>query len=205
MLKTICYQISKYLVSVLLLSVMFLFFSCQNDGSDAYDSLATPAKLERIANFQSKYVPSRNIDVWLPSGYNAEKRYPVLYMHDGQMLFDSTQNWNKQEWGVDEVAADLIRQGVVEPFIVVGVWNAGTRRHSEYFPQKPFQSLHGDVRDSLKAEARRNENNPLFSDGVRSDDYLSFLVNTLKPHIDENYATNPNPEHTFIAGSSMGH
>ncbi|NTW25975.1 MAG: hypothetical protein HGA37_14855, partial [Lentimicrobium sp.] len=58
--------------------------------------------IKRFRNLQSMYVDARNIDVWLPDGYTEHKKYAVLYMHDGQMLFDSTINWNKQEWGVDE-------------------------------------------------------------------------------------------------------
>jgi enterochelin esterase-like enzyme len=52
-------------------------------------------KIDRISAFPSTYVSNRNVDVWLPDGYSAEKKYNVLYMHDGQMLFDSASTWNK--------------------------------------------------------------------------------------------------------------
>jgi hypothetical protein len=60
-------------------------------------------KIVRIRTFSSKLI-SRNIDIWLPEGYSNQKKYAVLYMHDGQMLFDSTTTWNKQDWQADEVA-----------------------------------------------------------------------------------------------------
>ena len=78
-------------------------------------------KVERIENFPSAYIASRNIDVWLPEGYNSTKKYNVLYMHDGQMLFDSTQTWNRKEWKVDEVVSQLIKSGKIEECIVVGI------------------------------------------------------------------------------------
>ena len=80
-------------------------------------------KLERIENFKSKFVSDRNIDVWLPEGYSEESKYNVLYMHDGQMLFDANTTWNKQEWGVDETMTKLISEGKIGPCIVVGIFN----------------------------------------------------------------------------------
>ena len=160
--------------------------------------------LERLDSFPSKWVTDRNVDVWLPEGYTASQKYPVLYMHDGQMLFDSTKTWNKQEWAVDEVMTQLIRAGKIKPCIVVGVWNGGKTRHPDYFPQKPFNSLSETFRDSLLHEARRISGQDLMAVEVRSDAYLRFLVEELKPFIDKQYATKKGKESTFIAGSSMG-
>ena len=56
----------------------------------------------RIDSFPSKFVTARNVDVWLPEGYSAKKSYAVLYMHDGQMLFDSSTTWNKKAWDIDD-------------------------------------------------------------------------------------------------------
>ena len=92
-------------------------------------------KVVRIENFQSKFVAARNVDVWLPEGYSPAKKYNVVYMHDGQMLFDSTQTWNKKEWKVDEVFSKLISEKKIEDCIVVGIWNNGAERIAEYFPQ----------------------------------------------------------------------
>lgn len=65
--------------------------------------------IKRVTEFPSEYVRPRNVDVWLPEGYSKDKKYAVLYMHDGQMLFDATTTWNKQEWKVDEVASQLMK------------------------------------------------------------------------------------------------
>ncbi len=93
--------------------------------------------VKRFESFPSKFVSPRNIDVWLPDGYDGKKKYAVLYMHDGQSLFDSTITWNKQEWGVDETLGKLMAAHKVRGCIVVGAWNT-VLRHSEYFPQKPL-------------------------------------------------------------------
>lgn len=90
--------------------------------------------VERLSDFPSKLVHARPVDVWLPPGYSPAKRYSVLYMHDGQMLFDATTTWNKKAWKVDAVASRLMAQGSVKEFIVVGPWNNGRFRHAEYFP-----------------------------------------------------------------------
>ncbi len=161
-------------------------------------------KIERLSMFQSKYVTARNIDIWLPDGYSPSKKYAVLYMHDGQMLYDADASWNKQAWEVDEVAALLMKEGRVRDFIVVGIWNGGHTRHVDYFPQIPFESLTKKQQDSLYL-ALRNNGNPVFNSlVVNSDSYLRFIVTELKPYIDSNFSTLTSPENTFIAGSSMG-
>jgi len=160
-------------------------------------------RIERLADFASALVPPRHIDVWLPDRYPADGPYSVLYMHDGQMLFDAATTWNRQEWRVDEVAGGLIAAGSVRPFIVVGIWNAGKARHGEYFPQQPFDALDAAQQTALLA-LERAPGQPLFADGVYSDRYLRFLVEELKPVIDARFRTQRGPEHTFIMGSSMG-
>jgi enterochelin esterase-like enzyme len=91
--------------------------------------------VERIQNFASKFVTQRNVDVWLPSDYSQSKKYAVLYMHDGQMLYDAEQTWNKQAWEVDEVMAKLKIAQQIQDVIVVGIWNGGETRQFDYFPQ----------------------------------------------------------------------
>jgi predicted alpha/beta superfamily hydrolase len=160
-------------------------------------------KVVRYQDFKSVFVDARNVDVWLPASYNKNKKYAVLYMHDGQMLFDSTQTWNKQEWGVDETISQLKTENKIKDCIVVGIWNGGKSRHIDYFPQKPFEALSRAEQDTLYAANRLNGNS-VFSGRVQSDNYLKFLVNELKPFIDKNFSTNKTPIATFIAGSSMG-
>ncbi|MEM6265204.1 MAG: alpha/beta hydrolase-fold protein [Bacteroidota bacterium] len=159
--------------------------------------------VQRIENFPSEFIAPRNVDVWLPDGYSTDQQYAVLYLHDGQMLFDSTTTWNKQEWGVDEKMGQLLSAEEIRPTIVVGIWSTDFR-HSEYFPQKPFERLPQAYQDSLITKAKRYGESPLFQTKVISDNYLKFLVKELKPHIDQTYSTHSEVDNTFIAGSSMG-
>ncbi|MFZ4726072.1 MAG: alpha/beta hydrolase [Paludibacter sp.] len=162
-------------------------------------------KIDFYESFQSKYITERNVEVWLPEGYSTNKKYAVLYMHDGQMLYDANTSWNKQSWDVDDVATKLMHEGKVKDFIVVGVWNGGKTRHSDYFPQKPYMSLNQDQKDfvnnQLQVSGRTNEKEDF---EPNSDNYLKFLVLELKPFIDKKYAVNKDKAHTFVAGSSMG-
>ena len=148
----------------------------------------TSGKIEHFDNLKSSFVDARNIDVWLPDGYSEEEKYAVIYMHDGQMLFDNNITWNKQSWEVDETAGKLNAEGKTKKFIVVGIWNNGQKRHFEYFPQKAFKKLSAEekefVSNSLKLKGRINENfNPI------SDNYLKFIVTELKPFIDIHFST----------------
>lgn len=165
-------------------------------------AIPSAGKIDFFENFPSKYVTSRNVDVWLPSNYDARQKYAVLYMHDGQMLFDSTTTWNKQEWGVDEHLAALQNDTLYKPTIVVGIWNGGKTRHSDYFPQKPFESLPKSYQDSLFQI--KGIDDYLFVHKIQSDNYLKFIVTELKPFIDTHYSTYGDLDNTFIAGSSMG-
>lgn len=159
--------------------------------------------IERIENFQSIFVGARNVDIWLPEGYNRNKKYAVLYMHDGQMLFDATITWNRQSWDADDVAAKLMQEGKVQNFIFVGIWNIGKTRHADYFPQKPFESLAPEQKDFISKQLQPvGQPDEVFQ--PVSDNYLKFLVTELKPFIDKKYAVYTDRKHTFIAGSSMG-
>lgn len=160
-------------------------------------------KLVRHASFASKYVTARNVDVWMPDGYDGKRKFDVLYMHDGQMLYDSNTTWNKTDWQVDETFSKLIGEKRIRPCIVVGVWNGGVTRHPDYFPQKPFESLTSVEKDTVTSQLQRaGRTQAIFQ--PNSDNYLKFLVKELKPFIDSAYQTNSGPAHTFVAGSSMG-
>lgn len=185
---------------ILLLSLVL--FGLSVVAEDAKPLQVASGSIVRLADFESRHVPARNVDVWLPEGYPKARPYAVLYMHDGQMLFDGSRTWNKQEWQVDEVAGTLIADHKVRPFIVVGIANIEQRRHSEYFPQKAFVLLPEARQQALLALERGG--NKLFTAGVVSDAYLKFVVTELKPHIDANFAVDPKPTATAIMGSSMG-
>lgn len=160
--------------------------------------------LDHYAKFQSRYVASRDVQVWLPNNYSDQKRYAVLYMHDGQMLFDAATTWNKQEWMVDEVAQKLQSNAKTIPFIVVGIFNGGDDlRYIEYLPNKPYLRLTLPEKAKLFAPLTDEPPNDLET-LVQSDNYLRFIVEELKPFIDGQYAVHTDKQHTFIMGSSMG-
>lgn len=160
-------------------------------------------KIVRIENFKSKFVTARNVDIWLPEGYCDTVKYAVLYMHDGQMLYDPTLCWNKQAWDVDDTGSKLMTENKAKKFIVVGIWNGGETRHPDYFPQKPFEQLTQIEKDTISAQLKRAERaKALFQ--PNSDNYLKFIVKELKPFIDDNYSVHKDRANTFIAGSSMG-
>lgn len=161
-------------------------------------------KLERMENFKSNYVTARNIDVWLPENYSNAKKYTVLYMHDGQMLFDAETTWNKQAWDADNVLSQLLKEGKIQDVIIVGIASDATTRHIDYFPQKAFESLTQNQQDSIY-KANRSNGQSIFNSGkINSDNYLKFIVKELKPIIDKKYSVFSDAKHTFIAGSSMG-
>lgn len=177
---------------------IFLAF-CLN----AQDIKVTSGKVKRYLNFESKFIDPRNVDVWLPDGYSDKEKYAVLYMHDGQSLYDPETTWNRQAWEVDQTAGKLISEGKTQKFIVVGIWNNGAKRHPEYFPQKPFEILTQIQKDTVIAQLQKSGNNKeIFR--PYSDLYLKFLVSELKPFIDKNFSTKTDQKNTFIAGSSMG-
>jgi enterochelin esterase-like enzyme len=182
---------------------IFFFFIGLVINASSQSVTISSGSVKRFNNFNSKYITSRTVDVWLPNGYNTKLKYAVLYMHDGQMLFDSTQNLNHKEWRVDETMSHLIAEKRVRNCIVVAIHNTKAR-HAEYFPQKPFESLPLSYRDSLLNYARQNPKTGLFPDKVQSDNYLKCIVFELKPFIDKQFSTLSNRENTFIAGSSMG-
>lgn len=184
------------------LSMIFFLFVHSITAQNTLPAVAS-GQVVRIENFQSKYVTQRHVDIWLPPGYSKAKKYAVLYMHDGQMLYDPNQSWNKQAWDIDDVAGQLLSSNKLKPFIVVGIWNGGTTRHEDYFPQKPFEQLSAVDKDTVQAQLKRaGRSDKGFS--PRSDSYLKFLVQELKPYIDKNYSVKTDRANTCIAGSSMG-
>ena len=169
----------------------------------AQEIKVSSGKIQRFLDFKSQFVDARNINVWLPVDYSDKEKYAVLYMHDGQMLFDAEQSWNKQVWEIDEVATQLIAQNKTRKFIVVGIWNNGQKRHPEYFPQKPYKELSSEQKEFVSnILMNKGKINQTFS--PISDNYLKFIVTELKPFIDKTFSTKTDRKNTFISGSSMG-
>lgn len=130
------------------------------------------------------YIPQlnreRKIWVYLPPGYESSNRhYPVLYMHDGQNLFDDTTSF-AGEWGIDEIMNKMFEDGF-PGIIIVGIEHGSEERLNEYSPWK-HEVMGGGL----------------------GDKHVAFVVETLKPAIDKNFRTLPGSEHAGIGGSSMG-
>jgi predicted alpha/beta superfamily hydrolase/DNA-nicking Smr family endonuclease len=125
----------------------------------------------------------RTIAIYLPPGYDNDRSlsYPVLYMQDGQNIFDEATAFAGVEWSMDETAERLIRSGRIEPLIIVGVYNTPDRL-TEYT----------QVAD------------PSMGGGGGADTYARFLIDELKPLIDSTYRTRPEAAHTAVGGSSLG-
>ena len=135
--------------------------------------------------FHSRYLAhDRTVIVYLPPHYDAETadRYPVLYLHDGQNVFDRATSFG-EEWHVDESAQQLISAGEIEPLIIVGIYNTGEYRLDEYTPTPETGSS---------------------GRGGHADDYGRMVVLELKPFIDMTYRTLPGAANTAMGGSSLG-
>jgi predicted alpha/beta superfamily hydrolase len=165
-------------------STFFLCFyaKAQNNNSIQHKQSTASIQVQIIdtAFFIPQLNRNRRIWIYLPKAYSSsQKKYPVLYLQDGQNVFDKTTSYI-DEWGVDECLDTLIEKGIT-PSIVVAIDNGSSTRMTEFNPYT----------------------NDQFGD-AEGDKYVDFLVNTLKPFIDKNYRTLPSKENTAIAGSSMG-
>lgn len=156
----------------------------------------TSGKLWHASIFSPELNETIKIDVWTPDGYTVSKKYPVIYMHDGQNLFDANSTWNHQAWEIDSVLGSLIADKKVKPAIVVGIHSVDTTRIGDLMPERVVEMTpSGEVRDFIDLMCRGQ---------YRADEYLSFIVNTLKPIIDDKFSTLTDRKSTSIMGSSMG-
>ena len=142
----------------------------------------------RLHEFQSRiFHNTRFLRVWLPPGYedpqNSARLYPVLYLNDGQNLFESATSYNGVEWRVDETADRLIREAAIPPLIVVGIDNTGKDRIREYMPHRSLQPI------MLRAQGSR---------------YPNFLIKEVMSFVARTYRTATGPVNTGLGGSSLG-
>jgi len=133
----------------------------------------------------------RDILIYLPPGYrrSVRQRYPVLYLQDGQNIFDAATAFGGVEWGVDETAQGLIRRRLIEPIIIVAIANTGPNRVDEYAPTRGLIDATGKRKKRSRGLARK---------------YGKFLIEELKPFVDSKYRTKPEAEFTGLGGSSLG-
>jgi enterochelin esterase-like enzyme len=142
----------------------------------------------RLHEFQSRvFRNTRFLRVWLPPNYddaeNSGRRYPVLYLNDGQNLFEAASSYAGVEWQVDETADRLIREGGVPPMIIVGIDHAGKDRIREYMPHRSMNPM------MLRVQGRY---------------YPDFLMKEVMPFVGRNYRVAAGPENTGLGGSSLG-
>jgi predicted alpha/beta superfamily hydrolase len=154
--------------------------SWEDLGGGSNSTAASNVQILNPSFFMPQLNRNRRIWLYLPPDYHiTDKRYPVLYMKDGQNLFDNQTSFSG-EWQVDETLNTLFNQGDYGA-IVVGIDNGGSERLNEYSPWV----------------------NPQYGGG-QGDAYMAFVAETLKPYIDENFRTRPEPEMNALIGSSMG-
>ena len=134
--------------------------------------------------FPSRFLStSRDLIVYLPPGYEPDgRRYPVMYLQDGQNLFDPATAFGGQDWQADITADRLIAEGAIEPLILVGIHNTGIRRISEYTPTR----------------------DPHIRKGGKADRYAEMLAREIKPFIDREYRTRKGVAYSGVGGSSLG-
>jgi predicted alpha/beta superfamily hydrolase len=148
--------------------------------------------IQRHKAFSSRTLNNRrDVLVYLPPGYRrfVRRRYPVLYLQDGQNMFDAATAFGNVEWGVDETAQRLIRKKLIEPLIIVAVNHTETDRIHEYTPTRGVALAGRDCSQRSRGLGRK---------------YGKFLTRELKPFIDATYRTRPEAEFTGLGGSSLG-
>jgi len=141
-------------------------------------------------------LPTQRITIWLPPGYTAGQRaYPVLYMHDGQNLFDAAVSTFNKVWAADQAMLACARAGLTAPHIIVGVWSPGHDRSRQYLPNWIAQNAPDTLRHRITAQAQRT---------ILGDAYIAWLSGPLKACVDRSFRTRPGPRHTAMIGSSLG-
>ena len=186
------------MIRSLLAALVILFCSPALAAPDPAAPVATHVSAGTLVDLgivHSAYADPRRVQVWLPSSYRPDgPRFAVLYMHDGQNLFDKATAGYGMEWQMDETLDQLIKENQVRPTIVVGIWNT-PKRLQEYLPSKAFNGLPPVYQAKIKA---------LYGGPPLADGYLKFIVRELKPMIDKRFNVRSDRANTVIMGSSMG-
>lgn len=184
-----------------LLSLLMLVGTIVAEGADArtrdrgYGPPRDPdGRFVEMISIESKYLPPQRVTIWLPPGYYQEDRtYGVVYMHDAQNLFFAERSGFNKVWAADKSVIRLIKAKKIPPVIVVGIWHPGKDRYRQYLPQKLYEAAPAAMKADMGAGG------PIISDA-----YLKFIVDDLKPIVDEGYRTRKGAKDTAIIGSSMG-
>lgn len=153
-------------------------------------------RLYEMHLFAPEMADTLTIDIWTPNDYDTRTRHHVVYMHDGQNLFDADATWNHQSWNMDSTTQRLIDQNIIPPTIIVGIHSKDATRIGDLMPKKLMDAVHNDT--------TRATLDYMSGGQYRGEAYLTFIAHTLKPEIDRLFATDPTPAATSIMGSSMG-
>lgn len=158
----------------------------QRSANDPYRPLKVTGDVRRVqvAGFGATRGTPRDVMVWLPPGYdsaaNANAKYPVIYLHDGQNLFEDRPG-GPQEWKADEIATSLLSKRLISPVIIVAVPNSGATRNSEYMPIDAIPEIRADA-----------------------DLHVSWLLSEVMPRVERSFRIKTGHENTAIGGSSLG-
>lgn len=185
----------------------FLMCSSVASAMPEYEIISSPSPVSSYGDITRLIVDSKNldgkvvVDVWVPEGYDhsSDKRYPVVYAHDGQNLFDASFSFAGVPWGIDKACSLLAGDPDFEMPIVVGINNRGDAglRPNDYFPENALDYISPDkIEDTFIYDT--------CNDVFLGNEEAAFVANELKPLIDSLYKTAPGAQTTFAIGSSMG-
>ena len=184
-----------------LLSLALALASCINENGIALEKSpkeVTTGKLYRTEVKSENFNSTLLLDIWVPDCYTPTEKYPVLYLHDGQNLYDAKSSWNKQAWEIDQVGGRLIAEGKIKPFIAVGIFSIDNTRVCDLMPEKVLTEYFDHEKYTTTGfESHCNKE-------IRGDEYVDLIANTIKPMIDSTFSTLPDKENTAVMGSSMG-
>jgi enterochelin esterase-like enzyme len=162
----------------------------------AQDAAAHRGRLIEYEQIPAAGLPDQRLTIWLPPGYDAdERRYPVLYMHDGHNLFDPAKSNFNKIWAADSAMLAASASGSVEPHIIIGIWAPGPDRYRQYLPRSAYNAASGKLRERMDQTAKGE---------VVSDAYLAWIAGPLKSWVDASFRTRTGRNDTAIIGSSMG-
>ncbi len=144
----------------------------------------------------------RDVWVWTPPQYDESRaaRFPVIYMHDGQNLFDKEKSYTGVTWGVAEAITKLSRWGFIRPAVVVGIDNT-ENRIGDYMPTRPYETPEGEAFLAALPEEAQAE---LEKIDLVADRYLKLIVEKIKPRVERDFRVLMARGNTFVMGSSMG-
>lgn len=164
-------------------------------AAEAQDT-ADGGRLLEYEHVAAAGLPEQRLTIWLPPGYDAgQRRYPVLYMHDGQNLFVPSRAVFGKTWQADKAMLRAMAEGGVEPHIIVGIWAPGADRYRQYLPDDIYRAASPALKHDMDAMAQGQ---------VVSRAYLEWLSEPLKQWVDASFRTKTDRDHTAIVGSSMG-